>query len=273
MYGTSASRNTPRSQRRPRAAAAAADNFAKCASIEHGTSTARQESAAIGDSTAISPKSRDSLLPAGVSEIGPTPYNREVLPNRKVRRRTPSLAACRRHVCRSTAARKSSLRDARRRNSSATTNTSTSRSNPPAGLVKVGRRDDRALDDRRRHARLPARGGRRRALARARRIQRRGPARCCSSLLVGGLGFYAVRRLWPLCVGSINPAYAAQAIEHDNPSLKNSLLEPAPVPAAPRRGHRRRLRNARRASGQAAHSRAGRFGRRSHAAACGSATC
>ncbi len=43
-------------------------------------------------------------------------------------------------------------------------------------------------------------------------------------VLVGGLSFYATRRLWPLCVGSINPAYAAQAIEHDNPSLKNSLL-------------------------------------------------
>ncbi|MEX2091209.1 MAG: hypothetical protein WD971_00955 [Pirellulales bacterium] len=42
--------------------------------------------------------------------------------------------------------------------------------------------------------------------------------------LVGGLSFYATRRLWPLCVGSINPAYAAQAIEQDNPSLKNSLL-------------------------------------------------
>jgi hypothetical protein len=42
--------------------------------------------------------------------------------------------------------------------------------------------------------------------------------------LVGGLSFYATRRLWPLCSGSINPAYAAQAIEHDNPSLKNSLL-------------------------------------------------
>jgi len=43
-------------------------------------------------------------------------------------------------------------------------------------------------------------------------------------LLVGGLSFYATRRLWPLCSGSINPAYAAQAIEEDNPSLKNSLL-------------------------------------------------
>ncbi len=43
-------------------------------------------------------------------------------------------------------------------------------------------------------------------------------------VLVGGLCFYATRRLWPLCIGSINPAYAAQAIEQDNPSLKNSLL-------------------------------------------------
>jgi hypothetical protein len=43
-------------------------------------------------------------------------------------------------------------------------------------------------------------------------------------VLVGGLSVYAARRLWPLCIGSINPAYAAQTIEHDNPSLKNSLL-------------------------------------------------
>jgi len=44
------------------------------------------------------------------------------------------------------------------------------------------------------------------------------------AVLVGSVGYYAVRRLWPLCVGSINPAYAAQTIERDNPSLKNSLL-------------------------------------------------
>ena len=43
-------------------------------------------------------------------------------------------------------------------------------------------------------------------------------------VLFAGLAFYATRRLWPLCVGSINPAYAAQTIEEDNPSLKNSLL-------------------------------------------------
>ncbi len=43
-------------------------------------------------------------------------------------------------------------------------------------------------------------------------------------LLMLSLTFYTTRRLWPLFAGSINPAYAAQAIEHDNPSLKNSLL-------------------------------------------------
>jgi hypothetical protein len=43
-------------------------------------------------------------------------------------------------------------------------------------------------------------------------------------ILFGALAFYTTRKLWPLVVGSINPAYAAQAIEHDNPSLKNSLL-------------------------------------------------
>lgn len=42
--------------------------------------------------------------------------------------------------------------------------------------------------------------------------------------LVGGLSVYVTRRLWPLCVRAINPAYAAQTIEHENPSLKNSLL-------------------------------------------------
>jgi hypothetical protein len=42
--------------------------------------------------------------------------------------------------------------------------------------------------------------------------------------LVLSLTFYTTRKLWPLVRGSINPAYAAQAIEHDNPSLKNSLL-------------------------------------------------
>ncbi|HLF11878.1 MAG TPA: hypothetical protein VJA26_11745, partial [Gammaproteobacteria bacterium] len=44
------------------------------------------------------------------------------------------------------------------------------------------------------------------------------------AVLVGGCGYFAVRRLWPLLARSINPAYAAQAIEQDNPSLKNSLL-------------------------------------------------
>jgi CBS domain containing-hemolysin-like protein len=44
------------------------------------------------------------------------------------------------------------------------------------------------------------------------------------ALLFTCLTFYSTRKLWPLLRGSINPAYAAQAIEQDNPSLKNSLL-------------------------------------------------
>lgn len=43
-------------------------------------------------------------------------------------------------------------------------------------------------------------------------------------VLVGSLTVFTTRRLWPLVRGSINPAYAAQAIEQENPSLKNSLL-------------------------------------------------
>lgn len=44
------------------------------------------------------------------------------------------------------------------------------------------------------------------------------------TLLFTSLTFYTTRKLWPLVRGSINPAYAAQAIEQDNPTLKNSLL-------------------------------------------------
>ncbi len=43
-------------------------------------------------------------------------------------------------------------------------------------------------------------------------------------LLVCGAGYFAYRRLWPLCVWAINPVYAAQTIEHGSPSLKNSLI-------------------------------------------------
>lgn len=42
--------------------------------------------------------------------------------------------------------------------------------------------------------------------------------------IVGCGGFYLVRRVWPLIAQPINPAYAAQAIERENPTLKNSLL-------------------------------------------------
>ena len=43
-------------------------------------------------------------------------------------------------------------------------------------------------------------------------------------VLVGGVGYFAYRRLWPLCARAINPVYAAQAIEQGSPSLKNSLI-------------------------------------------------
>lgn len=42
--------------------------------------------------------------------------------------------------------------------------------------------------------------------------------------LVGCGGYYVVRRVWPLLVQSINPTYAAQAIEREHPTLKNSLI-------------------------------------------------
>src|SRR5262245_48334647 len=44
------------------------------------------------------------------------------------------------------------------------------------------------------------------------------------SALAAGAGYYAIRRLWPLCFRSINPVYAAHTIEQGSPSLKNSLL-------------------------------------------------
>jgi hypothetical protein len=42
--------------------------------------------------------------------------------------------------------------------------------------------------------------------------------------LVAGSGYYAWRRVLPLVLKRINPVYAAQAIEHAQPSLKNSLI-------------------------------------------------
>ena len=44
------------------------------------------------------------------------------------------------------------------------------------------------------------------------------------ALLVGGVGSFAYRRLWPLCRRAINPVYAAQTIERSSPTLKNSLI-------------------------------------------------
>lgn len=44
------------------------------------------------------------------------------------------------------------------------------------------------------------------------------------SLLIIGVGWYSWRAFWPLLSRSINPAYAAQIIERNTPSLKNSLL-------------------------------------------------
>ncbi len=43
-------------------------------------------------------------------------------------------------------------------------------------------------------------------------------------LFVGGLGWYVVRRLVPLCIRRINPTYAAQTIEKGKPTLKNALV-------------------------------------------------
>jgi hypothetical protein len=43
-------------------------------------------------------------------------------------------------------------------------------------------------------------------------------------VLVVGAGYFAYHRVWPLLVRAINPVYAARAIEHGSPSLKNSLI-------------------------------------------------
>jgi hypothetical protein len=42
--------------------------------------------------------------------------------------------------------------------------------------------------------------------------------------LLAGIAWYSWRTFWPLVSRSINPAYAAQLIEKNSPSLKNSLL-------------------------------------------------
>lgn len=43
-------------------------------------------------------------------------------------------------------------------------------------------------------------------------------------MLTAAVGYFAYRRLWPLCRRAINPVYAAHAIEKSSPSLKNSLV-------------------------------------------------
>ena len=43
-------------------------------------------------------------------------------------------------------------------------------------------------------------------------------------MLLSGVGYFACRRLWPLCRRAINPVYAAQTIERSSPTLKNSLI-------------------------------------------------
>ena len=43
-------------------------------------------------------------------------------------------------------------------------------------------------------------------------------------VLLAGVGWFSWRTFWPLLRQSINPVYAAQAIEESSPSLKNSLM-------------------------------------------------
>lgn len=43
-------------------------------------------------------------------------------------------------------------------------------------------------------------------------------------LLLGGIGWFIYRRIVPLVLMRINPAYAARVIEQDRPTLKNSLI-------------------------------------------------
>src|SRR5690606_13099969 len=42
--------------------------------------------------------------------------------------------------------------------------------------------------------------------------------------LVGGAGYFFVRVIFPALLGSVNPIYAAHAIERSKPTLKNSLI-------------------------------------------------
>jgi hypothetical protein len=44
------------------------------------------------------------------------------------------------------------------------------------------------------------------------------------AILVGAIGWFGYRRVWPLLVHTINPVYAAHTIEHSSPTLKNSLI-------------------------------------------------
>ncbi|MBN2577961.1 MAG: hypothetical protein JXB10_03140 [Pirellulales bacterium] len=44
------------------------------------------------------------------------------------------------------------------------------------------------------------------------------------AVLVGGLGYYFVKRVWPTIAYRINPIFAAQTIEQSRPTLKNSLI-------------------------------------------------
>ena len=76
------------------------------------------------------------------------------------------------------------------------------------------------------------------------------------AVLVGGVGYFAYRRLWPLCVRAINPVYAAQTIEQASPSLKNSLINLLLFRQQPSGDLRCRVSNARRAGGPTAHARA-----------------
>ncbi len=43
-------------------------------------------------------------------------------------------------------------------------------------------------------------------------------------VLIVSIGYFTYKRIWPPLVRAINPVYAAQAIEHGSPALKNSLI-------------------------------------------------
>ncbi|MEM9352211.1 MAG: hypothetical protein AAGA92_04290 [Planctomycetota bacterium] len=64
-----------------------------------------------------------------------------------------------------------------------------------------------------------------------------GPARAgLLALLAAGVVWYAVRRIVPIFLRPINPAFAARAIEDHSPGLKNSLVNLLML-----RGHRREI--------------------------------